>query len=72
MKKYDVYVVGENKPCLSFESDAAFQKEEPIFIKQNGDIYVLRLAKRSHDLTNGEHVIRLNCHKSLYKSDNQK
>lgn len=68
MIKYEVYNIGEDKPWLAFESGYSINANERLFLEKEESVYSLNVSKITHNLVNGEHVVRLNCHARLYKN----
>lgn len=65
---YEVFIVGEEKPWLVFESAYQFQPNERLFLQKEDEKYSLNITKITHNLESGSHVARLNCHARLYKA----
>lgn len=61
MIKYEVHVTGKENPYFSFESHYQISSQERIFVNKAGVNVSLVVVKITHDITKGEHVVRLNC-----------
>lgn len=64
---YEVFIVGEQKLWLVFESAYAFHPNERLFLEKEGVNYSLNITKITHNLESGSHVVRLNCHARPYE-----
>lgn len=66
MIKYEVVIIGEIEPSLQFESGYTINSSERLFLQKEDGLYSLNVSKITHNLVEGEHVVRLNCHARLY------
>lgn len=64
---YEVFIVGEEKPWMVFESAYQFAPNERLFLEKEGKKYSLNITKITHNLESGSHVVRLNCHSRPYE-----
>lgn len=65
---YEVLNIGEEEVWVSFQSSYEIRQNERLFLDKDGVTYSLNVSKVTHNLKEGIHIVRLNCHSHAYKN----
>lgn len=61
MISYAIFVLGQETPIYTFTSAYHFEPQERVFIPNQPEGVSYVIAKITHDVTTGTHIVRLNC-----------